>query len=188
MRWFQQWPRNTKRMKIYLTVMLTYNPARALELVGYQCTITPASQSLPLKSWLQYDGQFRTLAASNPCVRWDQRHTELWYEAMATAQWDTRRWPCLYCGAKNHFPENCLRSPFCDSSKHTKPKAGIHMVNEMATGLCVDCCEVCCAASTKKVFSNKIAKSIYSPLSICCCRWAGTGTGSCWTTCCWVVG
>ena len=114
--WMQAW-------NIYLSVMLTHNTARALELIGYQRIITSANQSLPLKAWLQYDGQFRTLAASNPHLRWDLRHPELWYEAMATAntQKDTKRWPCPYCGAKNHFPENCPRSPFRDSSQHHKP-------------------------------------------------------------------
>ena len=103
--------------------MLTHNTARALELIGYQRIITSTNQSLPLKAWLQYDGQFRTPAASNPHLRWDLRQPELWYEAMASAntQKDTKRWPCPYCGAKNHFPENCPRSPFHDSSQHNKP-------------------------------------------------------------------
>ena len=114
--WMQAW-------NIYLSVILTHNAARALELIGYQRIITSANQSLPLKAWLQYDGQFRTLAASNPHLRWDLRHAELWYEAMATPniQRDTKRWPCPYCGAKNHFPENCPRSPFCDSSQYNRP-------------------------------------------------------------------
>ena len=77
---------------IYLTVTLTHNPACALELIGYQRIITSASQSLPLKAWLQYDEQFHTLCASNPSLCWDQHHPELWYEAMATAntQRDTK--------------------------------------------------------------------------------------------------
>ena len=70
--WMQAW-------NIYLSVMLTHNTARALEFIGYQRIITSANQSLPLKAWLQYDGQFRTLAASNPHLRWDVRHPELWY-------------------------------------------------------------------------------------------------------------
>ena len=114
--WMQAW-------NIYLSVILTHNAARALELIGYQRIITSANQSLPLKAWLQYDGQFRTLAASNPHLRWDLRHAELWYEAMATpnTQRDTKRWPCPYCGAKNHFPENCPRSLFRDSSQYNRP-------------------------------------------------------------------
>ena len=40
---------------------------------------------------------------------------------MAINPWYTKRWPCPYCGAKNHFPENYPRSPFRDSSQHTKP-------------------------------------------------------------------
>ena len=115
--WMQAW-------NIYLIITLTHNPAHTLELVGYQHIITSADHSLPLKAWLQYDAKFRTLAACNPLLRWDQRHPELWYEAMATAgntQPGTKRWPCPYCGAKNHFPEDCPRSPSRDSSQHTRP-------------------------------------------------------------------
>ena len=43
--WMQAW-------NIYLSVILTHNAAWALELIGYQCIITSANQSLPLKAWL----------------------------------------------------------------------------------------------------------------------------------------
>jgi len=111
--WMQAW--NT-----YLTVILSHNPARALELVGYQRIITSASHTFPLKAWLRYDGQFRTMAASNPYLRWDQRHQELWYENMSSTT-TTQRWPCPYCGAKNHYPDNCPHSPFRDSSQRSRP-------------------------------------------------------------------
>ena len=83
--WMQAW-------NIYLSVILTHNAARALEFISYQHIITFANQSLPLKAWLQYDGQFRKLAASNPHLHWDLRHQEFWYEAMSTAntQRDTK--------------------------------------------------------------------------------------------------
>ena len=55
---------------IYLTVTLTHNPLCALEL---QHIITSANQYLPLKAWLQYDGQFCMLIASNTHLRWDYR-------------------------------------------------------------------------------------------------------------------
>ena len=69
-----------------MSVILTQNAVRALELIGYTRIITSANQSHPLKAWLQYDGQFRTLSASNPHLRWDLRHPELWCKAMATAK------------------------------------------------------------------------------------------------------
>jgi len=56
-------------------------------------------------------------------------------------------------------------------------QACIHMGNEdMGGGLYC----VVCAVSTNDVLSCSTAKSTYSPLSICCCSWVGTGTGSCW--------
>ena len=108
---------------IYLTVIFTYNLTRALALVGYQCIITSAGHSLPLKAWLQYDRQFHTIATSNPSLHWDQRHLELWYEVMAAANntnQDKKWWSCAYRWAKNHYYENCPCSPFCDSSQYPK--------------------------------------------------------------------
>ena len=111
--WMQAW--NT-----YLTVLLLLNPTRALELVGYQSIITFASHTFLLKAWLRYDGQFCTMAASNPYLPWDQHHKELWYENMSNTT-TTWRWPCPYCGAKKHYPDNCPHSPFCDSSQCSRP-------------------------------------------------------------------
>ena len=111
--WMQAW--NT-----YLMVLLSHNPARALELVGYQRIITSASHTFPLKAWLRYDGQFRTMAASNPYLRWGQRHQEFWYENMSNPN-TSQRWPCPYCGAKNHYPDNCPHSPFRDSLQRSRP-------------------------------------------------------------------
>ena len=57
---------------IYLAVLLAHNPSRAVELFGYQRLIYSANTLLPVHSWLQYDSTFRTLAAANPLLRWDQ--------------------------------------------------------------------------------------------------------------------
>ena len=61
---------------IYLSIMLNHNPVQALELVGYQCLISSANKLLPIDAWLQYK-KFRTLAASNLSLCWDQRHPDL---------------------------------------------------------------------------------------------------------------
>ena len=94
----------------HLSVCHTYQQCRTSARTHWLPTyFTSANQSIPLKAWLQYDEQFRTLAASNPHCRWNLPHPELWYEAMATAKTkrDSKQWPCPYCGAKNHFSENC---------------------------------------------------------------------------------
>ena len=43
-------------------------PARAAELIAYQCISTSASIQYPTAAWLSYDVQFCTLAASDPYV------------------------------------------------------------------------------------------------------------------------
>ena len=103
--WMQAW-------NLYLAVILAHNPSRAVELFGYQRLICSAHTLLPLESWLQYDYKFRTPAAADPLLQWDQRHSDLWLECLASSQQSTKRWPCPYCRATNHFPENCPHSPF----------------------------------------------------------------------------
>ena len=104
--WMQAW-------NLYLTVILAHNPSRAVELFGYQQLICSAHTLFPHESWLQYDYKFRTLAAADPLLRWDQRHSNLWLECLASSQQSTKYWPCPYYIATNHFPENCPHSPFC---------------------------------------------------------------------------
>ena len=62
MTWMEAW-------NIYLSILLSSNPGRALELVGYQRLIYSANQLLPLNAWLQYDSKFGTIAASNSYLR-----------------------------------------------------------------------------------------------------------------------
>ena len=68
--WMEAW-------NVYASTLLSANPKRALELIGYQRLITSANLQLPLSSWMSYDIRFRTLAASNPALRWDIRHPDL---------------------------------------------------------------------------------------------------------------
>ena len=114
--WMQAW-------NLYLSVLLGHNPSRAVELSGYQRLICSANTLLPVRSWLQYDSKFRTLAAADPLLRWDQRHPDLWLECLASVQQNAKRWPCPYCSGTNHFPSNCLQAPFRqkqDSPDHSR--------------------------------------------------------------------
>ena len=103
--WMQAW-------NLYLLVILSHNPAKVLEMIPYQRLICSATTLLPLKSWLQYYAKFCTLAAANPLLRWDQRHPNLWLECLALGNKEQQRWPCPYCKATTHFPENCPQSLF----------------------------------------------------------------------------
>ena len=64
----------------YIATIVAHNPARASELLGYQHQIHSASNHFSTSTWLKYDAQFRTLAASNPQLCWDLRHSELWLD------------------------------------------------------------------------------------------------------------
>ena len=94
-------------------------------MIPYQRLICSATTLLPLKSWLQYEAKFHTLATANPLLRWDQRHPDLWLECLALGNKEQQRWPCPYCKATTHFPENCPQSPFRhNKSTPTPPEPG----------------------------------------------------------------
>ena len=103
--WMEAW-------NIYLSIVIDHTPARAAEFIVYQCIITSASIQYPTAAWLNYDVQFRTLAASEPALHWDVRHTDLWPQFMTCAKpTQLARWPCKHCGATNHYPDNCPFRP-----------------------------------------------------------------------------
>ena len=97
--WMEAW-------NIYLSILIDH--ARASQLVAHQRIITSASNQYPPTAWLNYDMRFHTLAASDPQLRWDMRLTDLWLECISGTPASTTQWPCCYCGATTHYPENCL--------------------------------------------------------------------------------
>ena len=98
--WLDTW-------NIYIATVVAHNPSRAAELLGYQRLIHSASKHFSTSAWLNYDMQFRTLAASNPQLQWNLRHSEFWLDNLAS-----QTWPCTYCGSTSHFPDRCPRCPF----------------------------------------------------------------------------
>ena len=116
--WMQAW-------NLYLSVISSHNPAKILEMIPYQLLICSATTLPPLQSWLKYDAKFRTLAAANLLLCWDQRHPDLWLECLALGNKEQQCWPCPYCKVTTHFPENCPQSPFRHSkSTPTPPEPG----------------------------------------------------------------
>jgi len=97
--WMEAW-------NIYLAILIDYSSARASQLVAYQRIITSANNHYPPAAWLNYDVQFRTLAASDPFLRWDVRHTDLWLQCVTSTPSPAIYWPCPHCGATNHYPAN----------------------------------------------------------------------------------
>ena len=101
---------------IYIATVVAHNPSRAAELLGYQCLIHSASKHFSTSAWLNYDMQFRTLAASHPQLQWNLHHLELWLNNMASQTYSfspNTRWPCTYSGSTSHIPDRCPHCPFC---------------------------------------------------------------------------
>ena len=56
--------------------------------------------------------QFWTLAASDPALQWDMRHADLWLQCLTpTSTQQPKRWPCIHCGATNHYLDHCPFRP-----------------------------------------------------------------------------
>ena len=91
--------------------MLSHNTTKVIEMIPYQHLICSATTLLPLQSRLQYDAKFRTLAAANPLLCWDQRHPDLWLEYLALSKQEQQCWSCPYYKATTHFLDNCPHSP-----------------------------------------------------------------------------
>jgi len=124
--WFEAW-------NVYAAVIIAHYPARASAIIAYQRIICEASSKSSPQAWLKYDARFRSLAAADRCLRWDQKANDLWLECFTptssatssphsatTASASTTspatpkpisrvRRPCTYCGSLNHFPDNCSR-------------------------------------------------------------------------------
>ena len=133
--WFEAW-------NVYAAVIIAHYPARASAIIAYQRIICEASSKSSPQAWLKYDARFRSLAAADRCLRWDQKANDLWLECFTptssatssphsatTASASTTspathkpisrvRRPCTYCGSLNHFPDNCSQNPF-RGSRHS---------------------------------------------------------------------
>ena len=111
---------------VYFAIRVDHVPSCTPSLIAYQRIITLASVSYPLQSWLNYDVQFRMLAASDPSLRWDTRHPDLWLQCITPSGiQQSKRWLCPYCIATNHFPDRCA---FC-----TNPSKQLSIVDNGIT-------------------------------------------------------
>ena len=63
---------------VYMLVIVTAYPRRALELIKYQQIISRAVTKFKGLAWLSYDQQFRRRASSDLSLQWDKVDLELW--------------------------------------------------------------------------------------------------------------
>ena len=72
---FQKW---LDVYMVYMLVLVTVYPRRALELIKYQQIISRAVTKFKGLAWVSYDQQFRRRAAYNLSLSWDKVDLELW--------------------------------------------------------------------------------------------------------------
>ena len=69
--WLEAW-------NVFLAVVVEAAPHRIQELLGYQSIITEANKRFVPAGWLEYDQQFRAIAANHPTTRWDSIESNTW--------------------------------------------------------------------------------------------------------------
>ena len=72
---FQKW---LDVYMVYMLVLVTAYPRRALELIKYQQIVSRAVTKFKGLAWVSYDQQFRRRAAYNLSLSWDKVDLELW--------------------------------------------------------------------------------------------------------------
>ena len=93
-------------------------PSSSIRAVGIPTPNTFGQQAF---QHISLDVQFCTLAAANPQLCWNLRHSKLWLESLAvqtdTSSARTTRWSCTYCDSTYHFPDQCPHCPFVQTNK-----------------------------------------------------------------------
>ena len=72
---FQKW---LEAYMVYMLVVVTAYPRRALELIKYQQIISRTVTKFKGLAWLSYNQQFRHRSSSNLSLQWDKVDLELW--------------------------------------------------------------------------------------------------------------
>ena len=97
--------------------MSTLQYGLILHQYGHLAQRTSASVSYLLQSWLNYDVQFRMLAASNLSLRWDTRHHDLWLQCITqSCVQQSSRWPCPFLVLQLTVPTGVIFMPTIQST------------------------------------------------------------------------
>ena len=88
---------------LYIAIISRKQPARVLDLLGYQNLIIQAYQEYRLDCWLGYDHRFRQQAAATP-TRWAVVDPTLWNLAFFGRAGTSR---CHYCFSLSHCSSDC---------------------------------------------------------------------------------
>ena len=97
---FQKW---LDAYMVYMLVLVTAYPRRALELIKYQQIISRAVTKFKGLAWVSYDQQFRRRAAYDLSLSWDKVDLELWTVTFA----GLAKPHCNVCSSPYHAEDVC---------------------------------------------------------------------------------
>ena len=110
---FQKW---LEAYMVYMLVIVTAYPRRALELIKYQQIISRAVTKFKGLAWLSYDQQFRRRASSNLSLQWDKVDLELW-----TVTFSGLAMPhCGICSSPYHAEDFCPSADPCRKQRRSQ--------------------------------------------------------------------
>ena len=97
---FQKW---LEAYMVYMLVIVTAYPRRALELIKYQQIISRAVTTFKGLAWFSYDQQFRRRASFNLSLHWDKVDLKLW----AVTYLGLAKPHCSICSSPYHAEDVC---------------------------------------------------------------------------------
>ena len=120
----------------YIAIVSRKQPARVLDLLGYQSLIIQAYQEYRGDCWLGYDCRFRQQAAATPSISWAIADSTLWniaFSGRATVSC------CSHCFSLSHHSDDCEAFPTISiprekSSYKTQPQLTNHYRERNSSG------------------------------------------------------
>ena len=110
---FQKW---LEADMVYMLVIVTAYPRRALELIKYQQIISRVVTKFKGLAWLSYNQQFRHHASSNLSLQWDKVDLELWtvtFSGLAKPH-------CGICSSPYHAEDFCPSADPCRKQRRSQ--------------------------------------------------------------------
>ena len=102
----------------YIAIVSRKQPARVLDLLGYQSLIIQAYQEYCGDRWLGYDRRFRQQAAATPSINWAIADFTLWNIAFSGRATVSR---CSHSFSLSHHSDDCEAFPTISIPREKSP-------------------------------------------------------------------
>lgn len=119
--WLEAW-------SVFLAATLTVHPEKAIELVSYQAFIVESMSKYYVPAVLEYDANFRRMAAYDPSMPWDKRDADLFAELIGASSSAQRS------AFRGSLSSSSARGSFRGKSAGYRNRGGRHRYTTTADG------------------------------------------------------